>query len=138
MLHSSSKIFSANMARSPVGSCLCLLAWTLARGCAQKLLGPRWQGADKGVFGLLSGRRVFSVLVADYDKTCLRVLFFFVTCRSYAGALRAQTIRELTSVTSDSPHYLLILSFSFTFLQAPHLHTLPDTQKWYTGNQYIN
>ena len=76
MLHSSSKIFSANMARSPVRSCLCLLAWTLARGFAPKLLGPRWQGADKGVFGLLFGSRMFSVLVADYDKTLPERVFF--------------------------------------------------------------
>ena len=77
MLHSSSKIFSADMARSPVGSCLCLLAWTLARGFAPKLLGPRWQSADKGVFGLLFGGRMFSVLVADYDKTLPEIVFFF-------------------------------------------------------------
>ena len=75
MLHPSSKIFSANMARSPVGSCLCLLAWTLARGFAQKLLGPCWQSADKGVFGLLFGGRMFSVLVADYDKTLPEIVF---------------------------------------------------------------
>ena len=109
------------MARSPVGSCLCLLAWTLARGFAPKLLGPRWQSADKGVFGLLSGGRMF--LVADYDKT-LPEIFLLV---DFTQALRAQTIRELTSATSDSPHYVLILSCLFTFLQAPHLHTLPDT-----------
>ena len=76
MLHSSSKISSANMARSPVGSCLCLLAWTLARGFAQKLLGPSWQSADKGVFGLLFGGKVFPVLVADYDKTLPEIVFF--------------------------------------------------------------
>ena len=78
MLHSSSKIFNANMARSSVGSCLCLLPWTLARGFAQKLLGPRWQGADKGVFGLLSGGRMFSLFwLRITTKPCLRFVFFF-------------------------------------------------------------
>ena len=85
MLHSSSKILSANMARSPVGSCLCLLAWTLARGFTQKLLGPRWQGADKGVFGLLLGGRMFSVLVADHDKTLPEIFFYLSLLRRCAA-----------------------------------------------------
>ena len=67
---------------------------------------------------------MFSVLVADYDKTLPESVFLNLSL--YGGALRAQTIRELTSATSDSPHYVLILSFLFTLPSS--FHTLLDTQ----------
>ena len=129
MLHSSSTIFNANMARSPVGSCLCLLARTLARGCAPKLLGPRWKGADKGVFGLLFGGRMFSVLVADYDKTLPEFFFDLSLLQRHASGT------DNSRVNFRNVRLSSLRAHTFLLIYLPHLHTFPDTQQWFSGHQ---